>query len=197
MLDIAQRRGDAAVQRLLREPGEVGRGNDILQAEQRVIGSQRLLREDIEPYQPPALLTNEFNSGSRRRQASISSSAISATARLLVPGRLHTAMPRRFAASTSMVLTPLPIFWISLSLGAAAMASAVTGFSTCQSTSIWGSSLWNVASSLSGHRVIPRGSSRARSASLPSKWNTTLINQGRTTFSLPRTMKGGPSLMLG
>ena len=79
-----------------------------------------------------------FKSAILHRQACMRSSVISATARLLVPGRLHTAMPRRFAASMSMVLTPLPIFWISFRLPAAAICAAVTGFSTCHSASICG-----------------------------------------------------------
>jgi hypothetical protein len=48
-------------------------------------------------------------------------------------------MPRRFAASTSMVFTPIPIFWIRRSLAAFSMSCAVTGLSTCHSTSISGS----------------------------------------------------------
>src|SRR5258708_8189991 len=101
------------------------------------------------------------------------SSVISATARLLVPGRLHTAMPRRCAASMSMVFTPLPIFWINLSLGVAAITSAVTGLSTCHSTSTSGSRTLKRRSSLSGHSSTPSGSSFSTRALLPSKWRTT------------------------
>jgi hypothetical protein len=48
-------------------------------------------------------------------------------------------MPRALAASRSIVLTPTPIFWISRSFGAEAIASAVTGRNMCQSTSVSGS----------------------------------------------------------
>ncbi len=63
-------------------------------------------------------------------------------------------MPRAFAASRSMVLTPTPIFWISRSLGAAAIISAVQRFSTCQITSLSGSRRASSASSSSGQAVM-------------------------------------------
>ena len=48
---------------------------------------------------------------------------------------LATAIPARCAASRSIVFTPTPIFWISLSFGAFAIMAGVTGFSTCNRTS--------------------------------------------------------------
>src|SRR6184192_1281659 len=56
--------------------------------------------------------------GRLRSAASISSTAVSATAAVLVPGMLATAMPRARAAARSIVLTPTPIFWIKRSLRA-------------------------------------------------------------------------------
>jgi len=103
--------------------------------------------------------------GSRRSAASISNSAISATARELVPGRLHTGMPRARAASRSMVLTPMPIFWISRNRGAAAMTAAVQGFRTCQSTSASVMARAKPASSSSGQTVTSSpGSAASRAA---------------------------------
>ena len=60
---------------------------------------------------------------------------------------LQTAMPRERAASRSIVLTPTPIFWISRSRGAAAITAAVTGSSTCHSTSVCGRATANAAAS--------------------------------------------------
>ena len=90
----------------------------------------------LKPDRPLAARIAASKRGSRRSIASMSASVSSATARALVPGRLHTGMPRAFAASRSIVFTPTPIFWISLSFGAAAIISAVQRFSTCQITSV-------------------------------------------------------------
>ena len=86
-------------------------------------------------FQPRFSRVAGSNTDRQRSAASISKSACSAAARLLVPGMLQTAIRRARAASRSMVLTPTPIFWISLRFGAPAMAAAVTGLSTCHSTS--------------------------------------------------------------
>jgi hypothetical protein len=73
-----------------------------------------------------------------------------------------------------MVFTPLPIFWISLSFGARSITSAVTGFSTCHSTSVSGSTRAKAASSLSGHNSTPSAFTFCASAGEPSKWKTIL-----------------------
>src|SRR5258708_2386603 len=82
-------------------------------------------------------------------------------------------MPRPFAASISMALTPLPIFWISVGCGAGAKIRAVSGLSTCHSTSTSGSRMLKRRSSLSGHSSTPSGCSFSTRALLPSKWRTT------------------------
>ena len=85
--------------------------------------------------------------GMRRRPASIRAKVSSATARLLVPGMLQTAMPRARAASRSIVFTPTPIFWIRRSSARGAISAAVTGSSTCQMTSASGRASASAASS--------------------------------------------------
>ena len=71
-------------------------------------------------------------------------------------------MPRAFAASRSIVLTPTPIFWISRSLGAAAIISAVQRFSTCHSTSRRpAAARASSASSSSGQTVMRSSGMRA------------------------------------
>ncbi len=80
------------------------------------------------------------SSGSRRSAASISMTVHSATDAALAPGMFATTMPRLAAASTSIVFTPVPSLWISLSLGAFSRSAPDTGRSTCHRTSASGNS---------------------------------------------------------
>ena len=74
-------------------------------------------------------------------------------------------MPRAFAASTSIVFTPTPIFWISFSFDAAAIIAAVHGFSTCQITSVSGSKRASRSSSCSGQAAMATpGTAASRAA---------------------------------
>lgn len=97
----------------------------------------------------------------RRRQARISASVISATAAVLAPGMLHTAMPRARAAATSIASMPTPIFWISFRRGATSIIAAVTGSSTWSSMSLSASAVVSAASSPGSATAISTPSGNA------------------------------------
>ena len=114
--------------------------------------------------------------GIRRSTDNIRPKASSATARALVPGRLQTGMPRRFAASRSMVFTPTPIFWISFSRGAASIIASVQRSSTCHSTSQSGSNRTSESASFSGQTATSSPGSAANRAARSgpaAAWKTT------------------------
>ena len=92
--------------------------------------------------------------GSAATKSVMLGTIILVTARLFVPGRLQTAIPRALAASRLIVFTPTPIFWTRRRRGAASMWAEVSGSRTCQITSISGRSRPRSSSSSSGHTAM-------------------------------------------